>query len=390
MTEIVIASAARTPVGAFNGAFASLSAHALGTVAIKAAMERARIEGAEVDEVILGQILAAGAGQNPARQASVNAGIPVEHTAFGINQLCGSGLRAVALAAQQIATGDARIVIAGGQESMTQAPHAQQLRAGQKMGDLSLMDTMLRDGLMDAFHGYHMGNTAENVARAFQITRDEQDQFAFNSQRKAGEAMAAGRFADEITPVTVKGRKGDVVVSADEYPKPETTMEILGKLRPAFAKDGSVTAGNASGINDGAAAVVVMTAAEAAKRGITPLARIVSWATAGVDPSIMGTGPIPASRKALAKAGWKIDDLDLIEAYEAFAAQAIAVNKDLGWDTSKVNVNGGAIAIGHPIGASGARVLTTLLFEMQKRGAKKALATLCIGGGMGVAMCLER
>jgi len=390
MTEIVIASAARTPVGAFNGAFASLPAHALGTVAIKAAMERARIEGAEVDEVILGQILAAGAGQNPARQASVNAGIPVEHTAFGINQLCGSGLRAVALAAQQIATGDARIVVAGGQESMTQAPHAQQLRAGQKMGDLSLMDTMLRDGLMDAFHGYHMGNTAENVARAFQITRDEQDQFAVNSQRKAGEAMAAGRFADEITPVTVKGRKGDVVVSADEYPKPDTTLEILGKLRPAFAKDGSVTAGNASGINDGAAAVVVMTAAEAAKRGITPLARIVSWATAGVDPSIMGTGPIPASRKALAKAGWKIDDLDLIEANEAFAAQAIAVNKDLGWDTSKVNVNGGAIALGHPIGASGARVLTTLLFEMQKRGAKKALATLCIGGGMGVAMCLER
>ena len=390
MTEIVIASAARTPVGAFNGAFASLSAHALGTVAITAAMERARIEGAEVDEVILGQILAAGAGQNPARQASVNAGIPVEHTAFGINQLCGSGLRAVALAAQQIATGDARIVIAGGQESMTQAPHAQQLRAGQKMGDLSLMDTMLRDGLMDAFHGYHMGNTAENVARAFQITRDEQDQFAFNSQRKAGEAMAAGRFADEIAPVTVKGRKGDVVVSSDEYPKPDTTMEILGKLRPAFAKDGSVTAGNASGINDGAAAVVVMTAAEAAKRGLMPLARIVSWATAGVDPSIMGTGPIPASRKALAKAGWKIDDLDLIEANEAFAAQAIAVNKDLGWDTSKVNVNGGAIAIGHPIGASGARVLTTLLFEMQKRNAKKALATLCIGGGMGVAMCLER
>ncbi|MFM7305323.1 MAG: acetyl-CoA C-acetyltransferase [Alphaproteobacteria bacterium] len=390
MNEIVIASAARTPVGAFNGAFASLPAHALGTVAIKAAMERARIEGAEVDEVILGQILAAGAGQNPARQASVNAGIPVEHTAFGINQLCGSGLRAVALAAQQIATGDARIVVAGGQESMTQAPHAQQLRAGQKMGDLSLMDTMLRDGLMDAFHGYHMGNTAENVARAFQITRDEQDQFAVNSQRKAGEAMAAGRFADEITPVTVKGRKGDVIVSSDEYPKPDTTLEILGKLRPAFAKDGSVTAGNASGINDGAAAVVVMTASEAAKRGIAPLARIVSWATAGVDPSIMGTGPIPASRKALAKAGWKIDDLDLIEANEAFAAQAIAVNKDLGWDTSKVNVNGGAIALGHPIGASGARVLTTLLFEMQKRGAKKGLVTLCIGGGMGVAMCLER
>ncbi|MBR0660889.1 acetyl-CoA C-acetyltransferase [Neoroseomonas oryzicola] len=390
MTEIVIASAARTPVGAFNGAFASLPAHALGTVAIKAALERAKVEGAEVDEVILGQILAAGAGQNPARQASVNAGIPVEHTAFGINQLCGSGLRAVALAAQQIATGDARIVVAGGQESMTQAPHAQQLRAGQKMGDLALVDTMLRDGLMDAFHGYHMGNTAENVAQKFQITRAEQDEFAFNSQRKAGEAMKAGRFADEIAPVTVKGRKGDVVVSSDEYPKPETTLEILAKLRAAFAKDGTVTAGNASGINDGAAAVVVMTAAEAAKRGITPLARIVSWATAGVDPSIMGTGPIPASRKALAKAGWKIDDLDLIEANEAFAAQALAVNKDLGWDTSKVNVNGGAIALGHPIGASGARVLNTLLFEMQRRNAKKGLATLCIGGGMGVAMCVER
>ncbi|WP_137125879.1 acetyl-CoA C-acetyltransferase [Roseomonas sp. HF4] len=390
MDDIVIASAARTPVGAFNGAFASLSAHALGTAAIQAAMARAGIEGGEVDEVILGQILAAGAGQNPARQASVNAGIPVEHTAFGINQLCGSGLRAVALAAQQIATGDARIVIAGGQESMTQAPHAQQLRAGQKMGDLALVDTMIKDGLWDAFHGYHMGNTAENVAQKFQITREQQDEFAFNSQRKAGEAMKSGRFADEIAPVTVKGRKGDVVVSADEYPKPETSMEILAKLRPAFAKDGSVTAGNASGINDGAAAVVVMTAAEAAKRGLTPLARIVSWATAGVDPSIMGTGPIPASRKALKKAGWTIDDLDLIEANEAFAAQALAVNKDLGWDTSKVNVNGGAIALGHPIGASGARVLTTLLFEMQKRGAKKALATLCIGGGMGVAMCLER
>ncbi len=390
MTEIVIASAARTPVGAFNGAFASLSAHALGTVAIKAAMERAKIEGGEVDEVILGQILAAGSGQNPARQASVNAGIPVEHTAFGINQLCGSGLRAVALAAQQIATGDARIVIAGGQESMTQAPHAQQLRAGQKMGDLALVDTMLRDGLMDAFHGYHMGNTAENVAQKFQITRAEQDEFAFNSQRKAGEAMKAGRFNDEITPVTIKGRKGDVVVSADEYPKPDTTLEVLAKLRAAFNKDGTVTAGNASGINDGAAALVVMTAAEAAKRGITPLARIASWATAGVDPSIMGTGPIPASRKALAKAGWKHEDLDLIEANEAFAAQALAVNKDLGWDTSKVNVNGGAIALGHPIGASGARVLTTLLFEMQKRGAKKGLATLCIGGGMGVAMCVER
>jgi len=390
MDEIVIASAARTPVGAFNGAFASLSAHALGTVAIKAAMERAKVEGAEVDEVIMGQILAAGAGQNPARQASVNAGIPVEHTAFGINQLCGSGLRAVALAAQQIATGDARIVVAGGQESMTQAPHAQQLRAGQKMGDLALVDTMIKDGLWDAFHGYHMGNTAENVAQKFQITRAEQDEFAFNSQRKAGEAMKAGRFRDEIAPVTIKGRKGDVVVSDDEYPKPETTMEVLAKLRAAFAKEGTVTAGNASGINDGAAAVVVMTAAEAARRGITPMARIVSWATAGVDPSIMGTGPIPASRKALKKAGWSIDDLDLIEANEAFAAQALAVNKDLGWDTSKVNVNGGAIALGHPIGASGARVLNTLLFEMQRRNAKKGLATLCIGGGMGVAMCLER
>ena len=390
MTDIVIASAARTPVGAFNGAFASLPAHALGTIAIKAALERAGIEGGDVDEVILGQILSAGAGQNPARQASVNAGIPVEHTAFGINQLCGSGLRAVALAAQQIATGDATIVVAGGQESMTQAPHAQQLRAGQKMGDLALIDTMLRDGLMDAFHGYHMGNTAENVAQKFQITRDQQDEFAFHSQRKAGEAMKAGRFSDEIVPVTIKGRKGDVTVSDDEYPKPETTREILAKLRAAFPKEGTVTAGNASGINDGAAALVVMSAAEAAKRGITPMARIVSWATAGVDPSIMGTGPIPASRKALAKAGWTHEELDLIEANEAFAAQALAVNKDLGWDTSKVNVNGGAIALGHPIGASGARVLTTLLFEMQKRGAKKGLATLCIGGGMGVAMCVER
>jgi acetyl-CoA C-acetyltransferase len=390
MTDIVIASAARTPVGAFNGAFASLPAHALGTIAIKAALERAGIEGGDVDEVILGQILSAGAGQNPARQASVNAGIPVEHTAFGINQLCGSGLRAVALAAQQIATGDATIVVAGGQESMTQAPHAQQLRAGQKMGDLALVDTMLRDGLMDAFHGYHMGNTAENVAQKFQITRDQQDEFAFHSQRKAGEAMKAGRFSDEIVPVTIKGRKGDVTVSDDEYPKPETTREILAKLRAAFHKEGTVTAGNASGINDGAAALVMMSAAEAAKRGITPMARIVSWATAGVDPSIMGTGPIPASRKALAKAGWTHEELDLIEANEAFAAQALAVNKDLGWDTSKVNVNGGAIALGHPIGASGARVLTTLLFEMQKRGAKKGLATLCIGGGMGVAMCVER
>jgi acetyl-CoA C-acetyltransferase len=390
MTEIVIASAARTPVGSFNGAFSSLSAHALGTVAIKAAMERSGVKAEEVDEVILGQILTAGAGQNPARQAAVAAGIPVERTAFGINQLCGSGLRAVALAAQQIATGDAAIVVAGGQESMTQAPHAANLRAGQKMGDLAMVDTMIKDGLWDAFHGYHMGNTAENVAQKYQLTRQEQDEFAAASQRKAGEAMKAGRFKDEIAPVTVKGRKGDTVVENDEYPKPETTFEVLAKLRPAFSKEGTVTAGNASGINDGAAAVVVMSAAEAVKRGVAPMARIVSWATAGVDPSIMGTGPIPASRKALQKAGWSLDTLDLIEANEAFAAQACAVNKDLGWDPSKVNVNGGAIALGHPIGASGARVLTTLLYEMQRRGAKRGLATLCIGGGMGVAMCVER
>ncbi|MBL6079392.1 acetyl-CoA C-acetyltransferase [Belnapia sp. T18] len=390
MTDIVIAAAARTPVGSFSGAFASLPAHALGTIALKAAMERAGVRPEEVDEVILGQILTAGAGQNPARQAAVAAGIPVERTAFGINQLCGSGLRAVALAAQQIATGDASIVVAGGQESMTQAPHAQQLRAGQKMGDLQLVDTMIKDGLWDAFHGYHMGTTAENVAQKYQITREQQDEFAAASQRKAGEAMKAGRFRDEIAPVTVKTRKGEVTISDDEYPKPETTLEVLQKLRPAFSKDGTVTAGNASGINDGAAALVVMSAEEARKRGITPLARIASWATAGVDPSIMGTGPIPSSRKALQKAGWDISTLDLIEANEAFAAQACAVNKDLGWDTSKVNVNGGAIALGHPIGASGARVLNTLLFEMQRREAKRGLATLCIGGGMGVAMCLER
>jgi acetyl-CoA C-acetyltransferase len=390
MSDIVIAAAARTPVGAFNGAFASLPAHALGTIAIQAALSRAGLTGAEVDEVILGQILTANAGQNPARQAAVAAGIPVERTAFGINQLCGSGLRAVALAAQQIACGDAAIVVAGGQESMTQAPHAANLRAGQKMGDLSMVDTMIRDGLWDAFHGYHMGTTAENVAQKFQLTRQEQDEFAANSQRKAGEAMKAGRFKDEIVPVTVKGRKGDTVISDDEYPRPDTTYEVLAKLRPAFSKDGTVTAGNASGINDGAAVAVVMTAAEAKKRGITPLARIASWATAGVDPSIMGTGPIPASRKALQKAGWDIASLDLIEANEAFAAQACAVNKDLGWDPARVNVNGGAIALGHPIGASGARVLNTLLFEMQRRDAKRGLATLCIGGGMGVAMCLER
>ena len=389
MQDIVIASAARTPVGSFNGAFASLPAHVLGTVAIQAALARAGVAAAEVDEVILGQILAAGAGQNPARQAAIAAGIPADATAFGINQLCGSGLRSVALAAQQIATGDAAIVVAGGQESMTQAPHCANLRAGQKMGDLAFVDTMLRDGLWDAFQGYHMGNTAENVAQKFQITREQQDEFAAQSQRKAGEAMAAGRFLDEIAPVTIKGRKGDVVVSADEYPKPETTLEILAKLRPAFLKDGTVTAGNASGINDGAAAIVVMSGTEAARRGIAPMARIVSWATAGVDPAIMGTGPIPASRKALKKAGWTVADLDLIEANEAFAAQACAVNKDLGLDPARVNVNGGAIAIGHPIGASGARVLTTLLFEMKRRGAKRGLATLCIGGGMGVAMCVE-
>jgi acetyl-CoA C-acetyltransferase len=389
MTEIVIASAARTPVGSFNGAFATLSAHALGTVAIKAALERANVKAEEVDEVILGQILTAGAGQNPARQAAISAGIPVERTAFGINQLCGSGLRAVALAAQQIATGDASIVVAGGQESMTQAPHCANLRAGQKMGDLAMVDTMIKDGLWDAFHGYHMGTTAENVAQKYQLTREEQDRFAAESQRKAGEAMKAGRFKDEIAPVTVKGRKGDTVIENDEYPKPETTFDVLTKLRPAFSKEGTVTAGNASGINDGAAAAVVMSAEEARKRGVTPLARIVSWATAGVDPSIMGTGPIPASRKALQKAGWSVDSLDLIEANEAFAAQACAVNKDLGWDPAKVNVNGGAIALGHPIGASGARVLNTLLFEMKRRGAKRGLATLCIGGGMGVAMCVE-
>ncbi len=389
MSDIVIASAARTPVGAFNGVFASLPAHVLGRAAIEAALSRAGVSADEVDEVILGQILTAGAGQNPARQAAIAAGIPQERTAFGINQLCGSGLRAVALAAQQVATGDASIVLAGGQESMTQAPHCANLRAGVKMGDFAMVDTMIRDGLWDAFNGYHMGNTAENVAQKYQIGRDEQDEYAFRSQQKAGEAMRNGQFEAEITAVTVKGRKGETVVKMDEYPKPDTTREILAKLRPAFAKDGSVTAGNASGINDGAAALVVMSAAEAGKRGITPLARIASWATAGVDPALMGTGPIPSSRKALQKAGWNVQDLDLIEANEAFAAQACAVNKDMGWDPEKVNVSGGAIALGHPIGASGARVLTSLLYGMKARGAKKGLATLCIGGGMGVAMCVE-
>jgi len=390
MTDIVIASAARTPVGSFNGAFGAVSAHYLGQVAITEAIKRAKVAPGDVDEVIMGQILTAGQGQNPARQAAVNAGIPVEKTAYGINQLCGSGLRAVALGLQAIANGDSNIVVAGGQESMSQAPHAIHMRGGVKMGQAEMLDTMIKDGLWDAFHGYHMGTTAENVATKWQITREEQDKFATASQNKAEAAQKAGKFKDEIVPVTIKTRKGDVVVADDEYPKHGTTLESLTKLRPAFSKDGTVTAGNASGINDGAAAIVLMTAEEAKKRGITPLARIVSWATAGVEPAIMGSGPIPASRKALEKAGWKASDLDLIEANEAFAAQAIAVNKDLGWDTSKVNVNGGAIAIGHPVGASGARVLTTLLYEMGRRDAKKGLATLCIGGGMGIAMCVER
>ncbi len=388
--DIVIVSAARTPVGAFNGVFANLPAHELGKVAIKAALERAGVEGAQVSETILGQILSAGEGQNPARQASIAAGIPVESPAWGVNQLCGSGLRTVALGYQAILNGDSQVVVAGGQESMSMAPHCAHLRNGVKMGNFEMVDTMIKDGLWDAFNGYHMGNTAENVAQKYQITRAHQDEFAVASQNKAEAAQKGGRFKDEIAPVTVKSRKGDVVVDTDEYPRHGTTLDAVGKLRPAFVKDGTVTAGNASGINDGAAAVVLMKASEAAKRGKTPLARIVSWAHAGVDPAIMGTGPIPASRAALVKAGWKIEDLDLIEANEAFAAQACAVNKDLGWDTGKVNVNGGAIALGHPIGASGARVLVTLLHEMQRRNAKKGLATLCIGGGMGIAMCVER
>src|SRR5215207_2273326 len=390
MTDIVIASAARTPVGAFNGGLAGLPAHQLGEVAIVEALRRADVDPKEVSEVILGQILAAGEGQNPARQAAVAAGIPYERTAYGVNQLCGSGLRTVALGWQAIRNGDSEIVVAGGQESMSMAPHCAHLRNGVKMGSYEMVDTMIKDGLWDAFNGYHMGNTAENVAKQWQITRQQQDEFAARSQNKAEAAQKAGKFKDEIAPVTVKSRKGDIVVDSDEYPKHGTTVEAIAKLRPAFAKDGSVTAGNASGINDGAAALVLMTASEAKKRGKTPLARIVSWAHAGVDPAIMGTGPIPASRAALKKAGWKIDDLDLIEANEAFAAQACAVNKDLGWDTQKVNVNGGAIALGHPIGASGTRVLTTLLHEMGKRNAKKGLVTLCIGGGMGIAMCVER
>ena len=390
MDDIVIVAAARTPVGSFNGVLGTLPAHTLGAEAIKAAIARAKLSPEEVDEVILGQVLPAGEGMNPARQAARAAGIPDAKTAFGINQVCGSGLRSVALAAQQVQTGQSGIVIAGGQESMSLSPHAAHLRNGVKMGDMQFIDTMIKDGLWDIFNGYHMGNTAENVAKAYQITREQQDQFALASQQKASAAQKAGKFKDEIIPVTIKGRKGDVVVSDDEYIRHDASIETMAKLRPAFSKDGTVTAGNASGINDGAAAIVVMSAAEAAKRGLKPLARIASFATAGVDPSVMGTGPIPASKKALERAGWKKDDLDLVEANEAFAAQACAVNKDLGWDTSKVNVNGGAIAIGHPIGASGARILSTLLFEMQRRDAKKGLATLCIGGGMGVAMCLER
>ena len=390
MEEVVIASAARTPVGAFNGSLSSLPAHMLGKVAIQEVLKRANVDTKEVTETILGQILTAGAGQNPARQAAIAAGLPVEVTAYGINQLCGSGLRTVALGYQAIRNGDSEIVVAGGQESMSQAPHCAHLRNGVKMGGLEMMDTMLRDGLWDAFQGYHMGTTAENVAQRWQIGREQQDEFAAKSQQKAEAAQKAGRFKDEIVPVTVKGRKGDTVVDTDEHPKHGTTPESLAKLPPAFDKNGSVTAGNASGINDGAAAVVLMSAKNASQRGLKPLARIVSWATAGVDPAIMGSGPIPASRKALEKAGWRVGDLDLIEANEAFAAQACAVNKDLGWDPEKVNVNGGAIALGHPIGASGARVLVTLLHEMQRRDAKKGLATLCIGGGMGIALCVER
>lgn len=390
MDDIVIVSAARTPVGSFNGALSSMHAQQLGAIALQAAMARAGVDPADVDELIYGQVLAAGEGQNPTRQAARAAGVPDSATAFGINQVCGSGLRAVALAAQQIRTGESKIVAAGGMESMSLSAHAAYLRNGTKMGGVEFIDTMLKDGLWDAFHGYHMGNTAENVASKYQITREQQDEFALASQQKASAAQKSGRFRDEIAPVTVKSRKGDVVVGDDEYIRHDSSIEGMAKLRPAFSKDGTVTAGNASGINDGAAALIVMTASEASKRGLKPLARIAGFATAGVDPAVMGTGPIPSTRKVLGRVGWKPDDLDLVEANEAFAAQALAVNKDLGWDTSKVNVNGGAIAIGHPIGASGARILVTLLHEMQKRDAKKGLATLCIGGGMGVAMALER
>ncbi len=389
MSDVVIVSAARTPVGSFNGALSSLPASELGKIAIEAAISRAGRQPSDVDEVILGQVLQAGAGQGPARQASVRAGVPVESPAWSLNQLCGSGLRAVALAAQQIAAGDADVVVAGGQESMSQAPHAQNLRGGQKMGDLAFVDTMIKDGLWDAFHGYHMGQTAENIASRWQITREDQDKFAVASQNKAEAAQKAGKFDDEIAPVTIKGRKGDTVVDKDEYIRHGVTLESISGLKPAFTKDGSVTAANASGLNDGAAALVLMSAEEAEKRGLKPLARIASWANAGVEPEIMGTGPIPASKKALEKAGWTVADLDLVESNEAFAAQSLCVVRELGLDPAKVNVNGGAIAIGHPIGASGARVLTTLLHEMKRSGARKGLATLCIGGGMGVAMCVE-
>jgi acetyl-CoA C-acetyltransferase len=386
----VIVSAVRTPVGSFSGSFGTVPAHELGKVAISAALERAGVDAADVSEVIMGQVLTAAQGQNPARQASMAAGVPSDVPAWGLNQVCGSGLRAVATAAQQILAGDATIVVAGGQESMSMSSHAALMRPGQKMGDMSFIDTMIKDGLWDAFHGYHMGITAENVASRWQITREEQDTFATASQNKAEKARADGKFVDEIAPVTVKGRKGDTIVDTDEYIRAGATMDAAQALKPAFKKDGTVTAGNASGINDGAAALVIMSEEEAKKRGLAPLAKIVSWASVGVDPEVMGTGPIPSSRKALEKAGWKVSDLDLVEANEAFAAQALAVNKDMGWDPSIVNVNGGAIAIGHPIGASGARVLTTLLHEMKRRDAKKGLATLCIGGGMGIAMCVER
>ncbi len=388
--EVAIVSAVRTPIGNFSGGLASMPAHVLGGIAIAEAVKRAGISPSDVDEVVLGQILQAGAGQGPARQAAMAAGIPQEKTAYSLNQLCGSGLRAVALAMQAIKLGDAKIMVAGGQESMSQAPHCIQMRNGTKMGSAVMEDTMIKDALTDAFKGYHMGNTAENIAQQFQLSRAAQDEFAASSQQKTEAAMKAGRFAEEIVPVTIKGRKGDIVVSTDEFPKAGITAEGLGALKPAFSKEGTVTAGNASGINDGAAALVLMSVDEAKARGLTPLAVIKSWATAGVDPAIMGTGPIPASQKALEKAGWKVADLDLIEANEAFAAQAAAVNQEMGWDLSKVNVNGGAIALGHPVGASGARILVTLLHEMKRRDAKKGLATLCIGGGMGIAMCVER
>ena len=388
--DIVIVGAARTAVGSFNGAFANTPAHDLGSAVIKDVLKRAKVEAGEVDEVILGQVLTAAQGQNPARKAAVDAGVPQGATAWGLNQVCGSGLRAVAIGMQQIANGDADIIVAGGQESMSLSAHAAHMRAGTKMGDVKFIDTMIKDGLWDIFHGYHMGTTAENVATKWQISREEQDAFAVGSQNKAEAARKAGRFKDEIAPITISTRKGDIVVDTDEYIRDGATLEAMAKLKPAFSKDGTVTAGNASGINDGAAALVLMTAKEASRRGLTPLARIASWATAGVDPAIMGSGPIPATRKALEKAGWKVGDLDLVEANEAFAAQALAVNKDLGWNPDIVNVNGGAIAIGHPIGASGARVLVTLLHEMARRDAKKGLATLCIGGGMGIALAVER